>query len=264
MRCGKGDINLKIGAQLYTVRKYAQTADDLAVTIKKIAAMGYESVQVSGVGPIPAAEVARICNELNIEIVITHTGPGRIKDDTDAVIAEHKLIGAGYVGIGSMPGEYLQGAALDGVKRFVADFSNAAEKIKAAGLKLMYHNHAFEFEKIDGKLMYEHIADGFGSDALGFTMDTFWVQAGGGDPAHWLRKLAGRVDVIHIKDYAIVKNDRRMAVVLEGNLNWPAIKQAAEAAGVKYAMVEQDDCYGEDEFECLKRSLENWKRFTQE
>jgi sugar phosphate isomerase/epimerase len=226
--------------------------------------MGYESVQVSGIGPIPADVVARICKEHNIEIVITHTGPGRIKDETDAVIAEHKLMGAGYIGIGSMPGEYWQDATVDGIKRFVADFSEAAAKIKAAGLKLMYHNHAFEFENIEGKLMYDHIADGFDKDALGFTMDTFWVQAGGGDPAYWLTKFAGRVDVIHIKDYVIVKNDRRMGVVLEGNLNWPAIKQAAEAAGVKYAMVEQDDCYGEDEFECLKRSFVNWKRFTQE
>ena len=86
---------------------------------------------------------------------------------------------------------------------------------------------------------------------MGFTLDTFWVQAGGGDPAWWLRNLSGQVDCIHLKDFAY---GRRFAAVGEGNMNFEAIFAAAEDAGTKYMLVEQDDCYGEDPFDCLARS----------
>ena len=88
---------------------------------------------------------------------------------------------------------------------------------------------------------------------MGFTLDTFWVQAGGGDPAQWLTKLSGRVPVIHLKDYAY---GRQMAVVGEGNINFGRVFEKAEAAGTQFMLVEQDDCHGEDPFECLRRSYE--------
>ena len=88
---------------------------------------------------------------------------------------------------------------------------------------------------------------------MGFTLDTFWVQAGGGDPAQWIEKLSGRVPVIHLKDYAY---GRQMAVVGEGNINFGRVFEKAEAAGTQFMLVEQDDCHGEDPFECLRRSYE--------
>jgi len=104
----------------------------------------------------------------------------------------------------------------------------------------------------------DYLADNF-PDA-GFTIDTYWVQAGGSDPAYWIKKLAGRVDCIHLKDYVIVDGQPRMAEILEGNLNWDAIFDAAKTAGVKYALVEQDDAYVGDPFECLNTSFKNLKK----
>ncbi len=93
---------------------------------------------------------------------------------------------------------------------------------------------------------------------MGFTLDTYWIQVGGGDPSQWLEKLAGRVPCIHLKDYAY---SAKMAVVGEGNLNFDRIFQMAEKAGTKYMLVEQDDCYGESPFACLKRSYQNLKTY---
>ena len=244
---------MKIGAQLYTVRAFTQTAEDFAATIKKVADIGYEYVQVSGIGPIPAQQVADICKANGIKIIITHSSPARIKDDTDALIAEHRIMGANYIGIGAMQGE----RSLEGIKRFIADYTPAAEKIHAAGMTFMYHNHAFEYEKFDGKLMMDYFFDGF--PKMGFTLDTYWVQAGGADPAAWIKKLSGRVDVVHYKDMAYADNQVMMAEVMEGNLNWESIFAASREAGVKYAMVEQDDSYGKDPFQCLKTSYDNLK-----
>jgi sugar phosphate isomerase/epimerase len=122
----------------------------------------------------------------------------------------------------------------------------------------MYHNHDFEFEKRDGKLIMDRLAEGFPAEMMGFTLDTYWVQAGGGCPAAWLKKLKGRVNVIHIKDMAWKAGKIIMSEVMEGNLNWPGIIEAGKEAGVLYAMVEQDDCYGACPFDCLRTSFINW------
>ena len=246
---------MKIGAQLYTVREFTQTAKDFADTIKKLANIGYEYVKVSGIGPIPFQEVADICKANGISVPITHANPTRIRDETEQVIAEHRILGADYVGIGGMHGDYERNA--EGVKRFMADFTPAVEKIHAAGMTFMYHNHAHEFEKFGSKYMMEYLMEGL--PQIGFTLDTYWVQTGGADPSAWIKKLSKRVDVVHLKDMAYTADKQMMAVPMEGNLNWDGIFAACRAAGVKYAMVELDDCYGADPFECLRRSYVNLK-----
>ena len=248
---------MKIGAQLYTVREFTQTTQDFASTIKKVAAMGYDSVQVSGIGAdIPVQEVAEICKANNIEIAITHTALDRIINDTQQVIKDHALMGAKYIGVGALP--WGTGNSKEGYVNFVKDITPAAKAIKEAGFQFMYHNHDFEFLKFDGKTGMDYLADNL-PDA-GFTLDTYWVQMGGGDPAWWIKRLAGRVDVLHLKDLVIVDGDRRMCEVDEGNLNFDEILKAAILVDVKYAMIEQDDCYGKCPFDCLSLSLQNLKK----
>ena len=122
----------------------------------------------------------------------------------------------------------------------------------------MYHNHAKEFLNLDGKLIIERMAEDFSADELGFILDVFWVQAAGGDPAAWIEKLSGRLPIIHLKDYKFCENFKEftnnIAVVGEGNINFDRIFEKAETSGVKYMLVEQDECHGEDPFDCIKRS----------
>ncbi|MCL2708127.1 MAG: sugar phosphate isomerase/epimerase [Defluviitaleaceae bacterium] len=247
-----------IGAQLYTLREFTQTEAGFAGAVKKVAAIGYETVQISGAGPLGAKFFAETCKKYGVGAVITHTPPERIKNETDTVITEHRLLGADYIGIGMMPGEYHGGA--EGTNAFIKDYLPAAKRIREAGMKLMYHNHDFEFEKFGNRNRFEYLIEGFPAEDLGFTLDTFWVQAAGGDPADWIKKLSGRVDVLHIKDMCFANGERRMCCVSCGNLNWPAIKEACTGSGVLHAMVEQDECYGNDPFECLKISFANANR----
>ena len=134
---------------------------------------------------------------------------------------------------------------------FVAKFAPVGETMHKLGHQLMYHNHHMEFAKLGDSIIMQQLIDRFTPEQLGVTMDTFWVQAGGGDPAQWLRKLEGRTPCIHLKDMTY---DRKMMPIGEGNLNWDAIFAAAEDTNVQYALVEQDDCNGEDPFDCLARS----------
>ena len=125
----------------------------------------------------------------------------------------------------------------------------------------MYHNHNQEFAKRDGKVLLFHLCDAFSKEELGITLDCYWAQAGGADPADLIRTLSGRVECVHYKDMVYSSSDKapRMAAVGEGNMNYRKIIKASLDAGVEFAFVEQDNCYGENPFDCLKRSYEYLK-----
>ncbi len=239
-----------LGAQLYTVREFTQNEESLSATLEKVALMGYPSVQVSAVGPIAPERIRALCDRFGLSVAVTHTTQERIRLETEKVIEEHRILGCRHIGIGSMPQEYRNG--VDGVDRFIRDYAPASEKIAAAGMKLHYHNHDFEFARPDGMTLLQRLADGFDRQRLGFILDTFWVQAGGGDPAWWIRHLAGRVEVVHLKDMAY-DGGRVMTPVGEGNMNFDSILEACRDAGTEWLMVEQDTCVGSP-FDCLRSS----------
>ncbi len=244
------------GVQMYTVRDFCKDLDGFAETLKKIADIGYTTVQVSGTCAYEADWLKEQLDKNGLKCVITHTAPDRLQNETAKVAEEHSIFGCDNVGLGyyGFEGEDPKKSFDDFFKMYIP----VADKLAENGKYFMYHNHANEFQRIDGKLIMEHIAERFSKDVCGFTLDTFWVQTGGCNPAELIEKLSGRVPVIHLKDYAYGKVDgkfdKKMAVVGEGNLNFDSIFKAAEKAGTQYMMVEQDNCYGEDPFDCLKRS----------
>lgn len=244
---------MRIGAQLYTVRNSTQTLNDFSETLKKVADIGYKTVQVSGTCPFEAEWLKSELDKNGLECVVTHTPPARLLGETEKVAEEHKIFGCKYVGIGWNAFKLDDG---DTPERFIENYLPVAQKFRDSGLGFMYHNHDQEFQKVGGRLIIDILAEAFSAEEMGFIIDTFWVQAAGADPATWIRKFSGRAPCIHLKDYAY---ERKFAVVGEGNMNFDAIFQAAEDSGVKYMLVEQDDCYGEDPFECLKRSYQYLK-----
>jgi len=239
---------MRIGAQLYTVREFCKTLDDFALSLRKVADIGYTTVQVSGTCAFDPAWLKAELDKNGLECVLTHTAPARLKEDAVQVAKDHDGFGCKYVGLGSYPFRE-EGTPAD----FYAEYHPIAKALKDNGKYFMYHNHDSEFKKLGGKVIMDHMAEMFPADELGFTVDTFWVQAGGGDPALWIEKLSGRVPCIHLKDFAF---GRKMAPIGEGNINFDRVFEKAEAAGTQFMLVEQDDCYGEDPFDCLKRSYD--------
>lgn len=244
---------MKIGAQLYTVRNSAQSLDDFAKTLKKVSDIGYKTVQVSGTCAFPAEWLREQLIKNGLECAVTHTPPERLLNETEKVAEEHKIFGCRYVGLGWNAFRLDEN---DTPEEFIKKYLPVAKTLKSRGVSFMYHNHDQEFQKIGGRRIIELLADAFTKDEMGFIVDTFWVQAAGGDPAEWIRKFSGRTPCIHLKDFAY---GRKFAVIGEGNMNFDAVFKAAEDSGVEYMLVEQDDCYGEDPFECLKRSYEYLK-----
>lgn len=245
---------MKIGAQFYTVRNQCQTLDDFALTLRKVADIGYKTVQISGTCPYEAEWLKAQLAANDLQCVLTHIPVPRLVGETDKVIADHHVFGCEHIGLGWYAFDESKDDA--NYAHFMKTFVPVAEEIRAGGRYFMYHNHDQEFKKIGNQIVLEKLAQDVPAELMGFTLDTFWIQAGGGDPAQWVEKLSGRVPVIHLKDYAY---GRKMAVVGEGNINFSRVFSAAEESGTKYLLVEQDDCNGEDPIECLRRSYEYLK-----
>ena len=142
-------------------------------------------------------------------------------------------------------------------------------------MTLLYHNHDFEFEKIDGKYALEVLYDTVPADLLQTELDTCWVRVGGEDPAPYVRKYTGRAPIVHLKDYvggksehmyeligidsddqAPEENPFELRPVGSGCQDMPAIVAAAEAAGAKWVVVEQDQpSMGLNPLQCAEKSI---------
>ena len=242
---------MEIGAQFYTLQDFCKDLDSFAESLKKVADIGYKTVQISGTCDYEPEWLKEELKKNGLKCVLTHIPSEKLQNDPAKVAADHDVFNCNYVGLGWFGfDEEKDGQHYDD---FIRIYKPVAKALKENGKYFMYHNHDGEFKKYNGKLVIERLAEEFSPDEMGFTLDTFWVQVGGGDPAQWIEKLSGRLPCIHLKDYAY---GRKMAVIGEGNINFDRVFEKAESAGTKYMLVEQDDCNGEDPFDCLKRSYD--------
>ncbi|MBE6966147.1 MAG: sugar phosphate isomerase/epimerase [Oscillospiraceae bacterium] len=252
---------MQIGAQLYTVHNHTKTLEDFSATLKKVADIGYRSVQVSGTC---AYEPEWLRDELaknNLVCAMTHIAPKRIIEETEDVVRQHAVFGCKHIGIGGMPVD-MRGT-LEGYNEFKKVYLPAAEKMRDLGAKLLYHNHWFEFDKLEGKDVIERILEDFPEDSIDFTLDLGWAAFADKDVLALIDMLKGRLSRIHLKDFAdkpadgSIETPAYLRPIFEGKLPYEDYINALSKVGCEYMLVEQDWCYDEDEFECLKRSFEN-------
>ena len=224
------------------------TLPELADTLARIADIGYTSVQISATCPYEPEWMAEQLKKNGLTCELTHYNFDRIMNDTEAVIAEHKTMGCSYIGVGGVQNEEL----------FDEKGHEAAKKIADAGMLLMLHNHDKEYsETRDGKSKMLYYADAFGKNEVGFTLDLYWAEYAGHSAFDELKRLSGRVPVVHYKDMIITPDgEKKFAPVGSGVLDYEALTEAAIEAGTQIAYVEQDNCYGEDPFACLKQSFD--------
>ncbi|MEM7577922.1 MAG: sugar phosphate isomerase/epimerase [Planctomycetota bacterium] len=260
-------MSTQLAAQMYTLRDHCEDSAGIADSCKKLKAMGYDAIQASAgfFGEIAAKELKQILDDTGMQCCATHRGWEQLKN-VQAEIDFHSTIGCQLAAIGGWG--WNGDETKDDWKQFATEFQALAEPYTAAGIRIGYHNHSHEWapfglanypNKIDPTQTPMHLLVEELSDPTFFEIDTYWVAHGGGDPAHWLRQLKGRIPGIHLKDMTVTPNrEHKMCEVGAGNLNWPAILDAAKEAGVQWYIVERDA--GDlDPFESLRLSLENCK-----
>ena len=248
---------MKIAAQGYTVRDFTKTPEEIEKTIYKLKEIGYDAMQISAFGKYDPLWLKGVLDKAGMQVCVTHTWIERILKETDDAIAEHKLLGIPYIGLG--------GKMLSSIKEcdeFIREITPAVNKIADSGLKFLYHNHAHEFIKEDGKWLISHLLNAFPAEKFGLILDTYWAQVAGVNVEKFIRDNKGRIPVIHFKDRKIVpnwENANLFAEIFEGNMDFDGIYQACIDTGIEWAAVEQDVC-DRDPFDSLKISLENMKR----
>ena len=236
----------QIVAQLYTIRDYLKTPKEMAGSLKKIRQIGYEAVQLSGHGPIEDAELKRIVDGEGLVCVATHESGEDIIERPREVSEHLARLGCAMTAF-PHPGKYPQSTRED-VEKLARGLDAAGAVLRQNGQILGYHNHNNEFAKIDGKTVLDWIFEIADPRNLVGEIDTYWIQAGGGDTLAWIKKLKGRLPFIHLKDYGY---EVGKGVVFEeigsGNLDFKLIVAAAEKAGCKWFIVEQDAHWAKDD-----------------
>lgn len=246
------------GLQMFTLRDHTRTPEDTLATLDRVRDIGYRSIQVQpDCCALSLTDCAAAAGERGLTVCATHVATDWILQKTDEVIQAHLDIHCDLIGIGEMPRRYW--GSSKGVRDFARDCAAAAREIHQSGLHLIYHNHHFEFQRYEG-LSGLAILLAEADPTLCFELDTYWAQAGGADPAWWIRHLAGRVPIVHLKDMVLnEKWEQEFAPVGEGNMNWPEILQACREAGTRHVVVEQDRCKGSawDSVETSWRNLQS-------
>lgn len=244
----------QVAAQLYTVRDFAKTPAEIAQALKRVRAMGYTAVQVSGIGPIEPAELRRMLDGEGLTCCATHEDMHQILKDPAPLIEKLKALGCGYTAYPFPAGFDVHDE--DSMLKLAAELNRVGELFHRAEITLSYHNHQLEFARLGSRTALDVIFANTDPAYLHAEIDTYWVQYGGGVPQDWCTKLAGRLSTIHMKDYGIdAKNSPVFKEIGAGNLNWPAIIRAAEGSGCHWFIVEQDVCPG-DPFDSLKQSFD--------
>lgn len=246
-----------IGVQLYTVRNVLPQKP--AETLKAIRAIGYQEVEATWAGYDKLRPMVQAAGLNAVSIHIDNTLMGKGADEMSRVADQAKEWGFKYAVYPYVPPNERGGA--DVMKTFADKLNRFGEKCHAAGLQFAYHNHAFESAPAGDKTLFQILIDSTDKKYVGFELDCFWLSVSGNDPAEFIKKLSGRVPLLHCKDKAQGTEKRfdegvpRPAFKEVGNgvLDWPGILRAASAAGVQHYFVEQDATPG-DPLDSLRQS----------
>ncbi|MBR4889061.1 MAG: sugar phosphate isomerase/epimerase [Clostridia bacterium] len=257
--------------------------------LKKMAEVGYHCIELSQVDMSPESikEIKRAMADFDIEVCAITGGPtSRMKEpnlvnDFDTFVWQCKELNCKYIRIGAMPMPEME--TVEKLAKYCALCEETCAKLEKEGIKLYYHNHNTEYQKKNGKTVFEIIKDS--APSLGCELDVHWAQRGGMNPVKAIKMCDGILDLLHLKDYRIKEvtpamfegkdmtdpatvmavnreygaNRIEFAEIGQGNLDWPEIIEAGLAAGAKYLIVEQDSTYGRDEYESLAISAEYLK-----
>jgi len=242
----------QIGFQLYTCLDLLKTPAEIAKTLKRLRAIGYTAVEACGVS-VSDEELGKIIQQEGLVCVSSHQNGAMILSNPGRVLENIQHLGCKLVGYPYPAG--VDFGSAQSVQALIANLQRSGEFFKNAGYTLCYHNHQLEFRKLDGKMILERIFEKTSRDVLQGELDIYWVQYGGGDIQAWCKKLAGRLPIIHLKDYQInTENAPQFCELGAGTLNLPQIIESAEKAGCKWFIVEQDVCPG-DPVDSLEQSF---------
>lgn len=249
------------GLALYTVRD--SMASNPKATLQAVAEAGYTYVEAANYdegkfyGMTPTAFKSTL-DSLGLKVISAHMGMVTL-ENADQLIADVKAAGIEYFVIPVPPmGMFTFDAATQtlGMKgtadELVSIMNTLGEKCHAAGLKLLYHNHDFEFKPLaDGTVIEEVLLEKCNPEWVNFQMDLYWVTKAESNALTYFEKYPGRFKAWHVKD---MDQEGKFAPVGTGTIDFKSILAQREKSGMEFYLVEQDQTFGLDPMEAIKIS----------
>ena len=226
-------MTLPIALQTYTVREHL--GRDFEGTIRRVAAMGYGALETTFEIPGTTwSKAASLFRELDLRVPCAHVPLPLGKNEGPVLDYAHQM-GLSYLVTQHGPNDFKR---IDQIRRICDQHSQAAAVAVQHGLGLAYHNHWWEFQMVEGRLAFDVMLEHL-DPAVGFEVDTYWVQTAGHDPAAVVQRLGDRAPLLHIKDGPATVEDPMVALG-QGVLDVRAI--VAAVSGAQWLIVELDRC----------------------
>jgi len=240
-----------IGIQLYSLHK--QVKEDFLGSLHKIADIGYNSIEAAGYSEgkfyaYSPKEYKKITTDMGLFPVSTHTMVDIL--DAQKIIDDTLEAGHKYLVVPSIPAA--NRTTLDHYKQIAEQFNDIGRLCKASGLKFGYHNHAFEFDVMEGSIPYEVLLDNTQQDLVTMQLDIYWMVYGGGNPMDYFVRYPNRFGLWHVKDMD-PKNREETTEIGNGTIDWPNIFMEKQMAGMEYYFLEQEH-YKMDPFLSIEKS----------
>ncbi len=248
--------NPQVGIQLYSVRDRSEK--DFLGTIREIADIGYKNVELAGLFGHSATEVRKTLADAGLNATSAHIGltmnePAAIWDNLKKSVEMAQELGLRRFVVPWYP--LGQSPTADDVAKFIDTIEQAANIVTEAGLEFGYHNHDFEFKPVGGQLVIDQLLERVPASKLFAEFDLGWVKVAGQDPAAYIKKYAGRLPLVHAKDF---KADGVDTEIGRGTVDWDSALAACEATGVEYVIIEQER-YDESSLVSAKKNFEYFK-----
>ncbi len=247
----------QVGIQMYTLRDEAEK--DFLGTLRKVAAMGYEAVEFAGYFGVSAKELRETLDEIGLAAPSAHVGLDFSSLDNLQSALSKEIEYAQEVGLQYIitPGSPVpENPTLEDVTALIPFFEKASELVRAAGMKYGYHNHDFEFKKVNGQAIIDLWLERIPAEHMIAEFDLGWVQVGGASPAEYVSRYAGRVPLVHIKDFGVDHKETDLGL---GAVDFNSIFEIADQAGILYYLVEQET-YASSSLESAKESLDFFRK----
>ena len=241
-----GNLDNPLGVQLWSFREKAQSGPEAMLAM--VHDMGFRHVESAGMYDMTADEFAAAIKDAGLSVSSMHVSHDDLTNDMETVVANAKAVGAEYVGIAWYPreaGNFTEETA----RQAIADFNAFGKSLKDAGLKFFYHNHGYEPSPYGDGTLLDLIIDETDPELVTFEMDVLWTWLPNVDPVALIERHPGRFKLMHIKDMkpglergslsgGLPEEDK--SVIGEGQVDWPALLQAAEADGFEHYYLEDE------------------------
>lgn len=276
----KMNKKLPVGIQVYGLRDLLEnTPENFKDVMQKVKDMGYDGVELAGLYDLEPEYIKETLAGIGLVPISAHVPFTDMMENLDRIIKDYSTIGVQYLVMPYMAEEY-RPANPEGFKTFLPLLNEVGQKVHDAGMVFLYHNHDFEFVKLeDGRWGYDTMLEAIPHDNLMSELDTCWCDIATGEVSKFMHQYTDRMPIVHLKDYikkGEVKNMYKLigmeteeaegetgyfkfCLVGFGQMIWEPILEDSLEVNAKWVIVEQDEHYETEPLECAGRSREYLK-----